>query len=129
MHAEIVLFLFGLELLGRRGAVAVRLGLDLSGRDQLGQHPRERVDLVAAQLRAGREARRVLAQHPFEAEHQRVADLPAVRRLLVPRLDLREGVVERAPAGGSGRKDGAGVLVRVEEGLPGPGFGLEGGGG
>ncbi len=129
VDAEVFLLFVGLDLLRGCAAVAVQLGLDLGRGDQLGQHSRERVDLVASELGARGEARRFLAQHPLEAEHQRVADLPAVRRLVRPFFHLCEGVVERAPAGGSGREDYAGVLFRVEEGLPGPGFGLEGGGG
>ena len=49
--------------------------------DQLGEHPGERVDLVAAQLGARGEARRLLGQHPLEPEHQRVPHLPLGRRL------------------------------------------------
>ena len=45
--------------------------------DQLGEHARERVDLVAAELGARGEARRLVREHALEAEHERVADLPA----------------------------------------------------
>ena len=96
------------------------LGLALRGGDQLGQHPGERVHLVAAQLGAGLQVRRLLAQHALEPEHQRVADLPVGRRLLRACLDLGEGVVERAAAGGAGREHLARILVRVQERLAGP---------
>ena len=130
VDAEILLVLLGLELGGRGAvAVAVQVGLDLRGRDQLGQHSGERVDLVAAQLRARGELGRALAQHPLEPEHQRVADLPLVRRLPRAGLDLRERVVERPPPGRFGRKHDRRIFVRMEEGLPGPCFGLEGGSG
>ena len=83
---------------------------------------------MSAQLGAGSESRRPLAEHPLETEHERVADLPAVRRLAFAAFHLGEGVVERPPPGGPGGENGAGVFLRVEEGLPGPGFGSEGGG-
>ena len=56
-------------------AVAV-LGRLLVGGDQLGEHPGERVHLVAAQLGAGGESRRLLGEDAVEAEHERVADAP-----------------------------------------------------
>ena len=61
-------------------AVAV-LDLALVRVQELGEHPRERVDLMAAELGlAGRELRARLDQHALEAEHQAVLDLPGVRR-------------------------------------------------
>ncbi|OLE01689.1 MAG: hypothetical protein AUG91_00650 [Actinobacteria bacterium 13_1_20CM_4_69_9] len=139
--AEAVLFLvvlvedvLGRVLLGLRlvldrlddGAVAVRLLL--VRRDQLGEHPRQRVDLVAAELGAGGEVRPRLGEHALEPEHEAVLDFPAGRRLAPARLDLGKGVVERAPAGRSGRERDGRVFALPEEGLPGPGFGSEGGG-
>ena len=60
--------------------VAVRrlLGALIRG-DQLGEHSGQRVDLVAAQLGAGGEARRMLGDDALEAEHERVARLPLRR--------------------------------------------------
>ena len=128
VDAEIVLFLVLGGLLDR-GAVAVQLRLDLGGRDQLGQHPRQRVDLVAAELRSRGEPRRALAEHALEPEHQRVADLPVVGGLAPAGLDLGQGVVERPPAGRSRCEYGRRVFIRVEKGLSCPGLGAEGGGG
>ena len=96
------------------------LGLSLRGCDQLCEHPRERVDLVPAELGARFQVRRALAQHPFEAEHQRVPDLPLGRGSVVPGLDLRDRVVERDAARSAGREDLRDVLVGVEERLPRP---------
>jgi hypothetical protein len=129
VDAEIVLvFVLGLRP-DVSGAVTVQLRLDLGGRDQLRQHPRQRVDLVPAELRSGGEPWWARAEHPLEPEHQRVADLPVVGGLSLARLDLREGVVQRAAAGGSRGEHGRRVFVRVEEWLSCPGFGAEGGGG
>src|SRR5206468_927268 len=64
---EILLFLLlELLLLGGCRAVSVQVWLDLGCGDQLGQHPRERVDLVTAQLGAGGETWRALAEHALE---------------------------------------------------------------
>ena len=81
-----------------RGAVAVLLGAPLGGRDQLGQHPGERVDLVAAERGAGRGGRGLGGEDALEAEHQAVAHLPAGRRCAMAGLDLLDRVVEREPA-------------------------------
>src|SRR5581483_4205972 len=72
-----------------------RLRLALGGRDQLRQHPGERVDLVPAQLGPGAQARRPVAEHPLEPEHQRVADLPLRGRRFVAGLELGERDVGR----------------------------------
>ena len=93
------------------------LGLALRGGDQLGQHPGERVHLVAAQLGAGAKVGRLLGEHALEAEHQRVADLPVVRGLLAAGLDLGVRVVERAAARGAGGEHLRDVLVGVQERL------------
>ena len=74
----VVLFLLDDRLL-ERDTVPVRM--PLMRRDQLGQHPGERVDLVAAKLRPRGEVRRLLGEHAFEPEHQAIFDLPGRRRL------------------------------------------------
>ena len=108
-EAVVLFLLFGLDL-GLRGQVAVRerrLDLALVGGDQLGEHAGERVNLVPSQLKSRGEVRRLLREHPLEAEHQRVANLPVRRRRLVAALDLGaarrrrracERCWERAPA-------------------------------
>ena len=106
-------------------AVAV-LALLLGGGDQLGEHPGERVHLVAAQLGARGEVRRLLREHALEPEHERVADLPLGRRRLTARVQLGERVVERAAPRGPGRQRDVRVLVGTQEGLAGPGFGSKG---
>ena len=75
---ELVLGLFVLlRLLGMAVPVPVAvLAALLRGGDQLGEHPGERVDLVAAQLGAGGEPRRLLGQHALEAEEQGIPHLP-----------------------------------------------------
>ena len=95
-----------LELLDRRRAVAVavRLLVALRRRDQLGEHPGERVDLVAAERGAGGGVRLGVGEHALEAEHQAVAHLPGGARVAPAGLDLGERVVERAPARRSRRE-------------------------
>ena len=106
---------------------AVRLlRLALVCGDQRREHARERVHLVAAQLGARGEVRRLLAEDPLEAEHERVAHPPRVRRLVVAEGDLGERVVERTPTRGSGRERDGSVLTGVEEGLAGPPLGDRG---
>ena len=118
----LVLGLLGLEL----GHVAVAvpvlllLGLALVRRDQLGQHPGERVDLVLAQLGAGGRGGRLSGEHALEPEQEAEADLPARRGRLAAGLDLRERLVERRAAGGTGRQRFGRILAGVEEGLAGP---------
>src|SRR5947208_13976040 len=121
----VVLFLLDDRLL-ERDTVPVRM--PLMRRDQLGQHPGERVDLVAAKLRSRGEVRRLLGEHAFEPEHQAVFDLPGGRRLPQARFDLGDRVVERSPARRSRREDLRRILSGAEERLTGPGFGSEGGG-
>ena len=82
-------------------AVAVLVGVALVRGDQLGQHPGERVDLVAAQLGAGRELPARRREHALEAEHEAVADPPARRRRRGAGVDLGERVVERRAARGA----------------------------
>ena len=121
---------FVLVGLGGRVGVAVAvpvraqlLVLALVRRDQLGQHPRERVHLMAAQLRAGREAGRSLAQDALEPQHEAEADLPLRRRLVAAGLDLSERLVESAASRRPGRQHGRRILLGVEERLAGPRFG------
>src|SRR6185437_3151629 len=129
VDAEIVFLLLGLGGgLLVAVSVAVQLRLDLRRGDQLGEHPGERVDLVAAKLGSGRKPWRALAEHALEAEHERIADLPLVGRLARARLDLGQRVVERASARRVWRKRNSRILIRMEKGLTGPGFGSEGGG-
>ena len=120
---ELELLVLFLVHLREAVAVPVQLGRLLVRGDQLGQHPGERVDLVPAQLGAGREARRLVGQDALEAEHQPVAHLPVGRRRRASGLHLRERVVERAAAGGSRCERLVGVLARVQEGLARPGIG------
>ena len=82
--------------------------------------PGERVDLVAAQLRAGGEMRRPFGEDSLEAEQQRVAHLPLGRRRRTARVQLVERVVERPAAGGSGREDDVRIVIGTQEGLAGP---------
>jgi hypothetical protein len=129
-NAELVLrlVLLGLGRLfgdGRR-AVAVRTGVLLVARDQLRQHPGERVHLVAAKLRARGEARRLLGQDPLQPEHEAEADAPARGRRRAPRLHFGQRLVERLPAPLAGREHLGRVLGRVEEGLAGPDLGAPG---
>ena len=100
-------------------AVAVLLVALVAG-DQLGEHPRERVDLVAAQLGARSKAGRMVGDDALEAEHERVANLPLGGRRLEPRFHLCEGVVERLAACMAFAEHLGGVLVLPQEGLAGP---------
>ena len=105
-------------------AVPVLLAL-LVLRDELGEHPGQRVDLVAAELGPRREPRRAVVDDALEPEHERVAHLPLGRRGAQARLHLGERVVERTPPGTAGRQHVGGVLVLLEEGLARPGLGAE----
>ena len=89
---------FGGRAVSAAVPVAVRVGFAFVRCDQLGEHPGERVDLVAAQLRAGGEMGTLLREHAFETEHEAVLDLPAGRGRATSGLDLSEGVVERSSA-------------------------------
>ena len=106
--------------------VPVLLGVALRGGDELGEHPGQRIHLVAAELGSGRGSRQVLGQDPLEPEHEPVANLPAGRGLGQAGLHLLERVVERGPAGGAGRERNGGILVRGQERLAEPGFGAAG---
>ena len=125
-EVDVLLVLFLLDELrdaAVRGAVAVLLGAPLGRGDQLGEHSRERVDLVAAQGRPGGGRRRLGGEHALEAEHQAVAHLPARRRRPAPRFDLRERVVEREPPRGARRERDLGILAGMEERLAEPALG------
>ena len=119
---ELVLVLVLDGLLDQAVSVQVALRLGLDCRDQLGQHARERIDLMAAELGTGRELGRALAEHALEAEHQRKADLPLVGRLVATGFDLRECLVERTPPCRSRRKHDHRVFFTVQEGFARPGF-------
>ncbi len=90
--------------------------------DQLGEHPGERVHLVAAQLGAGGEPGGLLGEDAVEAEHERVADAPLRRRLEPAGVHLRERGVERTADSGPRREHDLERLVRLEERLSGPCF-------
>ena len=113
-----------------RGGVPVPVPVFVRGslrrRDELGEHARERVDLVAAKLGPRRGARGVLREHALEPEHEPVAHLPARRRRLQARLDLGERVVQRGTTCRPGREGLERVLVRRQERLTEPGLGLTG---
>jgi hypothetical protein len=129
-----VLFLLVLlvfDLLDECQAVAVRsvLVFLLVVGDQLGQHPRERVDLVTAERRAGGEVRLGIGEHPLEPEHEPKTDLPARRRSPAAGVDFRDCLVERPPARRSGREHLRRVLVVAQERLARPRLGAGCGGG
>ena len=108
-----------LELHGVPVAVAVPvLRFVLVPGDQLGQHPGERVDLVAAQLRSRREPGRAVRQHALEAEHERVVHLPLGRRGAPAGVHLEECSVERTPACVALGEHVSGAFAGVEDGLP-----------
>ena len=117
----LVLFLLHLD----EGAVAVSVGLGLLlvRGDELGQHPREGVDLMAAQLGTGSETRRLVRKDALEAEHQAVTHLPLRRRNSLAGIQLRDRVVERAAAGGSLGEHALRVLAGMKERLARPAFG------
>src|SRR4051794_3365558 len=117
-----------LQLLDRRGvpvavAVLLRLFVALRGRDQLGEHPGERVDLVASQRGARRGVRRRICKHTLEAEHQAVANLPRRARETPAGLDLRERIVEGTPPGRAGREYLGRILAVAKEWLARPRLG------
>ena len=103
-------------------AVQQRLVVALHGRDQLGEHAGERVDLVAPQRRAGGRVRLGIGEHALEAEHQAVAHLPLRRGARPARLDLRRRVVERAAPRGPGREHDGGIFAVAKERLARPRF-------
>jgi len=124
---ELVLFfLVGVDL-GVR-TVAVRgLGRSLRDGDQFGEHPGKRVDLVAAKLRPRGEARRMVGQHPFESQHQRVAALPLIGRGVLAGFHLLDRVVEGEPSRGARREYDGRVFVSPEKRFSGPVLGAGGG--
>ncbi len=106
--------------LGVTVAVLLLLELALVRRDQLRQHPRERVDLVLAQLGAGGGGGRLRREHPLEPEQEAEPDFPAGGRGSAAGRELDQCLVERGAAGGPrGQCDGR-VFARVKEGLAGP---------
>ncbi len=127
----IFVFVLDLQLLellrGRAVAVSVpiRLVVALAGGDELGQHPGERVDLVAAQRGAGRSARLRLGEHALEAEQEAVADLPLRGRRGEAGVHLGHCVVERAAAGCALAERNGRILALTEERLARPRFRAE----
>ena len=89
------------DLVGCRAVAVPVLARLLVRGDQLGEHAGERVDLMAAQLGAGGELRRLLGEHAVEAEHERVVDAPLRRRLAAARVHLGERLVEGAAERGA----------------------------
>ena len=118
--------LFVLVLLDTVAVPVCRFFSALGGGDQLGEHPRQRVDLMAAQLGAGGKLRRLLGEHSLEAEHEREAHLPLGGRLLAALLDLGQGLVESPAPRRLGRKRVGRFLAVVEERLSGPFLGAFG---
>ena len=118
----LLVLLVGLELLERRAVSVQRRLVRLDGRDELREHPGERVDLVAPQLGAGGEPRRPVAQDALEAEHEPVAHLPTGGGLGSAGLYLGQRVVEREAARGAGGENLLGILPVVQERLACPGF-------
>ena len=123
----LVLDLLLLELLDGRGVavavpVAVGLVVALARGDQLGEHPGERVDLVAAEHGARGRVRLGLGEYALEAEQEAVAHLPLRRRRRASRVDLGDRLVERAPAGGALSERLGRILALAEERLARPRF-------
>ena len=85
--------------------------------EQRGERAREGVDLVRGEHGAVDELRLVLGEHAFEAEQQRELPPPGGRGVLGLRVELGEGLVERAPARRAGRERDRGILAVVEEAL------------
>ena len=107
-----------LFLVDRFGAVAVavrRLFRTLVRRNQLGEHARERVDLVAPQLGARGEVRFLFCEDALEPQHQPVAHLPVGRGRALSSIDLGDGVVKCAPARCAGREHSGGIFALPEE--------------
>ena len=108
------------------GAVPVRPCFLLMRGDQLGEHARERIDLMTPELSARCKVRAFLGEHAFETEHQAVLHFPVRGGRPAAALDLGQRVVERAPARRLGRENFGGVFALSDEGLARPGFGSEG---
>ena len=75
---------------------------------------------MAAQLGAGRQDRRLVGEHPLEAEHEREAHLPLVRRALAAGVDLGQCLVEGPAPRRAGREHLGRLLAVVEERLSSP---------
>jgi hypothetical protein len=123
----LILELLVLELgsLGEPVAVHRLLGGLVRG-DQLGEHPRERVDLVAAKLGPRSQAGRLFGEDALEAEHERESHLPLGGGLVAAGLDLGGRFVERVAPRRAGREHLSRLLAVVEEGLAGPVLGAFG---
>jgi hypothetical protein len=92
----------------------------LVGRDQLGQHPCERVDLMLAQLRPGGGRGRLRGEDALEPEQEGEANLPAGRGGRAAGIDLGQCLVESRAAGRTGCQHLGGVFAGMKEGLAGP---------
>ena len=128
---EVLVVLEELSLiLELRGCVAVPILVSCSLRcgDQLGEHSRERVDLVAPETGTGRGRRCGGGEHALEAQHQPVPHLPAGGRRPLACLHLDHGIVERGASRGTGRERDICLLTRMEERLAEPLFGAKRGG-
>ena len=76
------------------------LRVALVGRDQLGQHPGERVDLVLAELSPGSRGREVSSRAPARARAGSQSEPSSgARGSFRPASELRQGLVERRAAG------------------------------
>jgi hypothetical protein len=103
----------------RRSRRTTAVGALLRRGQQRHERAGERIDLVRVQQRAVGQPRLVLAEHPLEAEQQRVAAPPLRRGHLGPRLHLGQRRIQRAAAGAAGRQRDRGVLAVVDEALTG----------
>ena len=82
---------------------AVRLlELALVGGDERREHAGQRVHLVAAQLGARLQQRRLAREHALQAEHEREANAPLVRGLVTTRVDLGDRFVQGLAPGSAG---------------------------
>ncbi len=106
--------------------VAVLVGGSLCRGDELREHARESVDLVATKLGTGCRACRIFCENTLEAEHEPVAHLPARGGLRQPGVHLGQRVVERGAPRRSGCERLERVLVRLKERLAEPGLGTAG---
>ncbi len=96
------------------------LRVALVGRDQLGEHPGERVDLVLAELRPGGGRRGLHREDALESEQESEANLPAGRGCFAAGVELRQSLVQRRTARCTGGQCFTRFLAGVKEGLSGP---------
>jgi hypothetical protein len=89
--------------------------LVLVPRDQLGEHPGKRIDLMAAELGSGEEMGSPVAQDTLEPEHEREVDLPLRGWRSPATLDLRDRSVEGATPCLSPCESNDRIFVRTED--------------